>query len=187
MNAIDELEGYKTAMNEASGIHESYFSQTIPRTMNTSERDSTKIKPICMGLSVLLNMSKEDLEASCKSFAEQINREENIKANQISRIEKHIELLSNQEKESLFLHFLKWEEKYERFLYDERHVEGESNLICRVIDVCRKNGKFINSHQKDSCFLSDKFMYMGYRFELYVGQGAFWKIKKGKKVIFQSA
>lgn len=188
MNAIDDLEAYKTSMYEVSGIPNDYMQQTIPRAINSSERKSpTPTVVLANGISRLLNMPKEELDTLCKEFAEQINREESIKANQISRIEKYIESFSDEEKETLFLNFLKWEEKFEKFLYDERHIEGESNLICHVIEICRKNGKFINSHHNDSCFLSDKFTYMGYRFELYVGQGAFWRIKKGKKVIFQSA
>lgn len=82
-----------------------------------------------------------------------------------------------------FPKFLKWEEKFEDYNYTVKNVQTESRIFNHLIDIFEPKAKILNLRED---FLAKAFKYNGYTFKLYVGQGSFWRILKGKKVIFQS-
>ena len=86
--------------------------------------------------------------------------------------------------ESEFERFLKWETKYEEFQYDHRHKQTSSTLFNTLIDIIREN--YSNDIDSDKDFSSECFSAKGYVFTLFVGQGAFWRIEKDGKTIFQN-
>ena len=107
-----------------------------------------------------------------------------IKDAQYSRVLHYICNLSLALLESEFERFLKWETKYEEFQYDHRHVQTSSTLFNTLIDIIRDNYSIDIDSDKD--FSTECFSAKGYVFTLFVGQGAFWRIEKDGKTIFQN-
>lgn len=122
---------------------------------------------------------RKDLELFAKKLSSDLERRERY----CKKIENYIAPLSNIDFLNLIIKFSEWETKYEDRLYKNR-ICGESmlsNLLFDVIWTIGKESKIYNEY-----FLQKKYIYKGLTFKLYVGQGSFVRIMKGKKLIFQS-
>jgi hypothetical protein len=124
----------------------------------------------------------EQWEVLKKDFAEIIKKDLVYKKRQEERISKFIEKLSQEEIESWINKFLKWEDKYEERYYD-KGIQTHSKIFGHLIDVLESKGKQIRIY-RDEMFCTNGFKWNKYKFKLYQGQGAFWRIWKGKKEIF---
>lgn len=120
----------------------------------------------------------EDMKKYFQQIAEYENR-------QLSRITKFIEKLSQEELEKWIDKFLKWEDDYEEFQYVHRHVQTESKIFAAWMSYIEQQGKSMRIFRNEM-FCTRKYKWKKYKFVLYQGQGAFWRIWKGRKVIFQN-
>ena len=123
-------------------------------------------------------------EATNKWFAKHALKK-SIEKTQKEKIIKYSDSLSKEKFEELFFKFLSWEHEYEEMYY-ARYIETHSTLFGLVVDIAEEHGKPVLV-SLDENFLHKAFRWNGFIFKLYVGQGSFWRIQKGKKVIFQSS
>lgn len=114
---------------------------------------------------------------------EKYAQEERIKNEQKEKVAKYIDSLSEENIEKEFLRFLEWEDKFEERYY-KKFIHTSSSIFYNVIEALQTRGKAIKSNED---FLSGGFKWNGYTFKLFCGQGCFWRISKGKKVIFQNS
>jgi hypothetical protein len=128
-------------------------------------------------------ISDEEWNSIMNDFFEVVEKENVYNHRQEDRISKFIEKLSQEEIEQWMDKFLKWEDEYEEYCYTERHVLTNSEIFSHLIDVLESKGKPIRIY-RDEDFCTGGFKWNKYRFKLYQGQGAFWRIWKGRKVIF---
>ncbi len=108
-----------------------------------------------------------------------------IRDAQYTRVLHYIVNLSPSLLESEFERFLKWERKWEEFQYDFRHKQTSSILFDVLIDIIEENYGNILFISKDDDFVSNRFEANNYIFTSF-GQGAFWRIEKDGKEIFQN-
>lgn len=80
------------------------------------------------------------------------------------------------------------EEKYQEFKYTKHHVITSSRLFNLVFNLWVENGKTVKSDfKKDEYgFLAGSYLYLGYKIQIFCGQGSFYRIYKRNKLIFQS-
>lgn len=95
---------------------------------------------------------------------------------------KRITKLTDEEFDQLMGKFFIWEEKFER-RYWKRYIEANSNLMDRLFDVFATLGEIFDSNED---FYSQGYIYRGYIFKLFCGQGCFYRIEKNKKIVHQS-
>lgn len=122
---------------------------------------------------------QKELEKFAKRLSNEMDRNETA----CEKIEARISNLSHDEFLKLILRFTEWETKFEERLY-KRHICGDSNLLRRLFDTIWAIGYKMSPNRE--MFLERKYIYKGLTFKLYVGQGSFVRIMKGKKLIFQS-
>lgn len=115
---------------------------------------------------------------------EKFRREREISENQKLRVQRHIDSIAAEDFEKKFEDFLKWEEQWEDFQYVHRHVITSSTIFGKVIKVLEKRGTPLRNRRED--FFAGGFKWGKYTFKLYCGQGCFWRILKGRKIIFQT-
>lgn len=108
-------------------------------------------------------------------WTKEAEEERALKDHQYKRIQSYINNLNEASIESTFKKFLDWETKYEEMWYD-RHVQTHSKIFGVLMEVLAERGEVID----------DGFKCNGYKFELFIGQGSFWRISKGRKIIFQN-
>lgn len=120
-----------------------------------------------------------------EDFKKYIQKQVMYDKRQFERISKFMEKLSDKEIDIWADKFIKWENNYEIYQYDYNHVQTQSRILDAVTEYCKQNGKEIRI-RKDEDFCTLGFKWKKYTFKLYQGQGAFWRIWKGKKVIFTS-
>lgn len=108
------------------------------------------------------------------------------KRRRIDRISKFINNLPEDRIDIWMDKFLKWEKKYEEYCYDVRHVQTSSQIFNGLTDYIEQNGKLVKSTKNDSMFFAGGWKWNNYIFKVYVGQGSFWRIWKGRKMIFQT-
>jgi len=128
-------------------------------------------------------ITDEEYDKILKDFSKHINQQISYKMIQIERISNFIKKLSQEEIELWMDKFLKWETKYEEFQYDNRQVQTHSNIFGALMDFVESEGKSIRIY-KDEMFCAAGYKWNKYRFKLYQGQGAFWRILVGRKQIF---
>lgn len=116
-------------------------------------------------------------------FAEAYRNRLVVQNFQYNKVENYIKSIPENEIESKFLEFLKWEEKFEEKQYTINYTQTESLIMQYLMVYVEHIGK---KGRTNGFFESCRYKYMGYVFELHVGQGAFWRIRKGRKIIFQS-
>ncbi len=124
-------------------------------------------------------LETEEGKQSIKDF----HRSFEIRDIQTERVSKYMKTLSEEELIEKFLLFLKWEEEYEEMMY-KRGIQTGSHIFHCLTKVAENEGKKLQI-RNDEDFVYNKFIWKGYSFLLFVGQGSFWRIKKGKKIIFQ--
>jgi CRISPR/Cas system CSM-associated protein Csm4 (group 5 of RAMP superfamily) len=128
-------------------------------------------------------ITDEEYDKILEDFRKHIQKEVSYKNIQNERISKFISKLSQEEIESWMDKFLKWENEYEEYCCNVRHIQTDSNIFSALMNYIEQEGKTIRIH-KDEDFCACGFKWNKYRFKLYQGQGAFWRIWKGRKVIF---
>lgn len=113
-------------------------------------------------------------------FAKEIE----VDAAQFDRVQKYINTIPAEQFEARFEQFLKWEEEWENFQYDHNHVMTSSRIFGKILTVLEARGTSLRNRRED--FFSGGFKWGKYTFKLYCGQGCFWRILKGRKIIFQT-
>jgi len=131
----------------------------------------------------ILELTDEEWDKMIADLVERLKKEKAYNARQEERISRFIEKLSQEEIESWMDKFLKWENEYEEYCYTKRHIITNSKIFEHLIDILESQGKQIRIH-RDEDFCTGGFKWNKYRFKLYQGQGAFWRIWKGRKEIF---
>lgn len=75
------------------------------------------------------------------------------------------------------------EDLYEKYFYFEKCMHKRSLGFSLLCTVAKRQGKQKRFFQD---FCEDSFVWRGYHFKLFVGQGSFWRILKKKKLFFQN-
>jgi len=96
------------------------------------------------------------------------------------KINTFLKSLTKEQALSLADKFFEWEQKYQDRMYDENHVETQSNILSFLFDASEKYGKF---KKKPTHFSSGYYKYMYHKFELICGQGCFIKVSRKDKNI----
>ena len=94
------------------------------------------------------------------------------KDRRIARAKSIIDSMSNGEFKEFMIKFLEWETKYEDMFYN-RGVLTSSNFFTAITDVVIDEGTEEDSEQD---FSSGVYVYKDLTFELFMGQGSFWRI-----------
>jgi len=83
--------------------------------------------------------------------------------------------------------FLIWEEKYQERKY-KQGVITNSRLFNMIFGIWSQYGKETNKdYKKDKYgFLGGSYKYLGYKMQVFIGQGSFHRVYKHKECIFQS-
>ena len=113
-----------------------------------------------------------------KLKTEELNREK-----WVNHFIRRISKLNDSELEILLTRFFSWEHKIEERYYDNG-IQTSSNLIDVLFDVFKTLGEEFDSFED---FYGGGYIYRGYVFKLFVGQGSFFRVLKGKETIFQSS
>lgn len=86
-----------------------------------------------------------------------------------------------------FLKFIdricKWETVFEERYY-KRGIETTSNVFDILFEAVSQKEY---SRPCNEMFLSEKYIYKGLTFKMYQGQGVFFRITMGKRLLFQSS
>lgn len=131
----------------------------------------------------------EEGKESLRRFDEKLKFEADVTNKWIQSFDNRLKKLSDDELKTLFDKFFKWEMKYEDMWYD-RGIETSSNIFNYLINFISENDEMNEDlydkyvEDKDVMFLSDVLLYRGYYFEIYQGQGCFWKVIKDDVQIF---
>ena len=97
----------------------------------------------------------------------------------------YIGSLSDDELDVMAKKFFARETKYEEWRYTHHNEQATSVLFERVIRAIEKQADHPEEYP-DDMFLDAMFMWRGYTFKLYCGQGCFWRIEQNNKTVFQS-
>lgn len=81
-----------------------------------------------------------------------------------------------------FERFFKWERKFQEKQYD-KFIQTNSNIWTALWSVVQLEGVVLDYYED---FLESAYEYKGYVFELYVGQGCFYRVLKNNELVFQS-
>lgn len=99
------------------------------------------------------------------------------------QILKMIEPMTNPEFTASIVKFCEWETRYEERLL-QRRIVGSSNIFrCLFIAVSTMGGE---RPCNGEMFLAEKHIVKGITFRLYLGQGSFYRISMGRRLLFQS-
>jgi len=115
-----------------------------------------------------------------------LDKIDRLKNSGISRVQKHL-AINAPDQESLdkwFIRFFKWEADVEDRAYASGTIKV-SNFFSALDDLVRKEGED-KSNEYHEDFLSTAFLWRGYLFKLYCGQGCFTRIYKGENQVFQT-
>lgn len=108
-----------------------------------------------------------------------------FKRRRIDHISKFIDNLPEDQIDVWMDKFLKWEEKYEEYCYDVRHIQTTSQIFAGLTDYIEEKGKEIRNTKKE-IFFAGGWKWKDYTFRIYCGQGCFWRIWRKRTVIFQT-
>jgi hypothetical protein len=125
--------------------------------------------------------SPEGKEATIAYFKKIEDEKKRIEGRAMQVI-KSIKDLSDETIHQKLVDFLAWEEKYEEMWYS-RCVQTSSRAFGVLLKVIEMVG---DDFESDEDFFSCGYSYKGYIFKCYCGQGWFWRIQKGKEIIFQT-
>jgi hypothetical protein len=115
---------------------------------------------------------------------EEFKRKLEVADGQRARVKRHLDSIPSKDFEQRFEQFLKWEEAWEEYQYTHNHVMTSSIVFGKVLKVLEERGTPLRNSRKD--FFAGGFKWGKYTFKLYCGQGCFWRILKGRKIIFQT-
>lgn len=92
------------------------------------------------------------------------------------------------EKPILLESFLIHEEKFQEMKYTKHHTQTSSRLFNMLFSIWREYGVMVGQDYMDDeyGFLGGSFDYLGYKMQVFVGQGSFYRVYKGEECIFQS-
>jgi uncharacterized protein with von Willebrand factor type A (vWA) domain len=137
-------------------------------------------------MSEMLDKLKELLSDPVRvaKMKEDFARKIEVNANQFDRVQRYIDSIPVDQFEARFEQFLKWEEEWEEDQYVRNHCMTSSRIFGQIIKVLESRGTSLRNRRED--FFSGGFKWGKYTFKLYCGQGCFWRILKGRKIIFQT-
>lgn len=129
----------------------------------------------------MLEALRKHLEENPNSFVDYMKGIEDNKQRGIDRISRFVNSIQTNDIDFYFDKFLEWEKKFEERKYREG-ILTSSNVFNAITDyvesVCDRHLNL------DEDFLADAFVWRGYTFKLYVGQGSFWKILRNNEHYF---
>lgn len=128
-------------------------------------------------------ITQEQMDEMLEDVKKFIQNDTNYEKHQNERFEKFIEKLSDEQIDFWMDKFLKWEKEYEDFRYLNRREQSDSHIFSNLICYLKPKGASIKIN-RDEMFCTYGFKWKNYKFKLYQGQGAFWKIWKKRKLIF---
>lgn len=123
-------------------------------------------------------------EESIKRFHQDIELKEKRKERNAMRIIHKIRDLSDEELYEVFLHFFKWEHKYEEIYYN-RGISTQSNIMTAIQSAFEMIGDTALEFDED--YFAGGASFRGYIFKTYCGQGCFTRIVYKDKTIFQTS
>lgn len=128
-------------------------------------------------------LDSEEGKESVKRFKEKIELEKLNREKWVNHFIKRISKLNDSELEILLTRFFSWEHNIEERYYNNG-IQTSSNLIDVLFDVFKTLGEEFDSYED---FYGGGYIYRGYVFKLFIGQGSFFRVLKGKETIFQSS
>lgn len=147
-------------------------------------------------LDVIINIM--DLEKASKKLDDFLNSEEGkthmsnyllkikLERDNNAKWEGHIMVklsrINDVELESLLNNFFKWEESFEEKYY-KRYIQTVSNIFERLYGVWETLGDEFDSSED---FYGSGYIYRGYVFKVFCGQGCFYRVEKDGEIIFQT-
>ena len=130
------------------------------------------------------------LEAIKKIDPEEISKwlaeRESSRSSGIERVRKHLDLVADtpDKLERWFARFFKWEKDLEERAYANGSITV-SNFFSALDDLVREEGEEVTDNYHED-FLSTAYLWRGYTFKLYCGQGCFTRIMYKDEQIFQT-
>jgi hypothetical protein len=114
-------------------------------------------------------------------------KKEEAKQRNLSRIRKIIDPLNTEDFKDFMIKFFEWETKYEDIFY-KRNILTCSRFLNKICDIASADGMELSTDDDEYGFLASRHQYKHFVFELYVGQGSFWRIyhTTDKEVSFQT-
>ena len=135
-------------------------------------------------LNILDKFTPEELEDIILKFQKQVENESLFEESWVKRFEKVIVPMSDLEFEEKFMKYLKWEKAFQGHPYDGSIYRGPSNIFDILHDFIRIHGK--NNWRNNEMFKSSSYIYRGFTWKLFIGQGSFVRIQKSSKIVFQT-
>lgn len=135
----------------------------------------------------------EDLKAwmdnpeNVKKMQDNFRKKAESNLRNITRIRKIIDPLDVEGFKDFMNKFFVWETKYEEIFY-KRNILTSSIFLNKICDIASEDGMKLRTDDDEHGFLASRFQYKHFVFELYVGQGSFWRIyhTTDKEVSFQT-
>lgn len=121
-----------------------------------------------------------------KDISKWLAEQESHKASGIARVRKHLSVNAKTDEalDKWFKRFFKWETDIEERAY-ANGVITVSNFFSALDDLVREEGEEITESFSED-FLSTAYLWRGYTFKTYCGQGCFTRIMKGETHLFQT-
>lgn len=118
-------------------------------------------------------MTEEEKEDLRKGWEEGLEERDTVN----ERMRKYLYNVSEEKFSDFMVKLFVWERKYETMMF-RRGILSTSNILGSIINMSSKFGKDIYDTESDDAFLTGKFLYKGFVFETYSGQGVIHKIYK---------
>lgn len=110
-----------------------------------------------------------------KSAQEWFGTKQLIDDHQYNKVFKYVKNLNNEDFILKLKAFLKWEKKYQDYYYDHHFIETNSTVLDILYKIFCENGEPLEIKDEHG-FMDGNFTYKGVNMQLFVGQGAFFKI-----------
>lgn len=131
-------------------------------------------------------LETEDGKKSIERFREKLRREHENHLKWVNHFTTYFNTLSNEEFQTFMVErFFPWENTLEEHYYNNRHSQRSSRIFYIIFKIATNFG-VENSNTGDEDFLAGSFKYRGLDFNLYCGQGCFYRVEKDGENIFQS-
>lgn len=118
-----------------------------------------------------------------KSAQEWFGNKQIIEDHQYNKVFKYVKDLSDEDFILKLKAFLIWEKKYQDYYYDKKFTETNSTVLDILYKIFCENGEPLEAKDEHG-FMDGNFTYKGVNMQLFVGQGAFFKIFYNGEQIF---
>ena len=110
-----------------------------------------------------------------KEFEEKLRKEQESYQRLEERARKIFEPMSSKELKEFMPKFFSWNRNYQDRKYNEG-IETHTTFIGQLFRIVEEDGTVPYDNPKDTDFMANRILYKGFIFELFVGQGSFWRI-----------